>query len=458
MPMRRPTVPPQNWPERLAELIREQPEAWSSVVTAGTTGETLGVADEYLSWDRLGRRPTPEGLTPELWWAVVKFARSQNWRAIPLRDTDGAAFGYCLPDPVLRRLHLVDQSLAGRVSSAEPDVLTDPATRDRYLFSSLVEEAIASSQIEGAATTREHAKEMIRRGRRPRDRSERMILNNYHALARIRELRSEPLSPELVIDLHARMTEGTLDGDPEPPHLRTAGDGVAVYDEATGELLHRPPPPEELAGRVQAMCDFANASDEAEFVHPVVRAILLYFWLAYDHPFVDGNGRTARALFYWSMLRSGYWLGEFVSISRVIRMAPVQYARSFLDVETDAGDVTYFLDAQLRVLERAMAELNAYLERKTRETTRTRRLLRSPSVRGRLNHRQIALLGHALRHPGADYTVQSHASSHGVTLQTSRTDLTGLEGSGLLERTKIGRAFHFVPATDLRTRLGALDS
>lgn len=40
--------------------------------------------------------------------------------------------------------------------------------------------------------------------------------------------------------------------------------------------------------------------------------------IAYMHPFVDGNGRTARALFYWYMLKSGYWLTEYLSISRVI--------------------------------------------------------------------------------------------------------------------------------------------
>ena len=60
----------------------------------------------------------------------------------------------------------------------------------------------------------------------------------------------------------------------------------------------------------------------AVFIHPVMRAITLHFWLAYDHPFCDGNGRTARALFYWSMLKQGYWLFEFISISSVINQAP----------------------------------------------------------------------------------------------------------------------------------------
>ena len=60
------------------------------------------------------------------------------------------------------------------------------------------------------------------------------------------------------------------------------------------------------------------------FIHPMIRSIILHFWLAYDHPFVDGNGRTARALFYWSMLRHGYWLFEFISISQIILKGPDQ--------------------------------------------------------------------------------------------------------------------------------------
>ena len=46
-----------------------------------------------------------------------------------------------------------------------------------------------------------------------------------------------------------------------------------------------------------------------------MRAILLHFWLAYDDPFLDGNGRTARILFFWLLRKHGYWLAEYLSIS-----------------------------------------------------------------------------------------------------------------------------------------------
>ena len=82
-----------------------------------------------------------------------------------------------------------------------------------------------------------------------------------------------------------------------------------------------------------AMCAFANGETPGYFIHPAVRAIILHFWLAYDHPFEDGNGRTARALFYWVMAAQGYRLTEYLSISRLLYTARSKYRRSFLLTE-----------------------------------------------------------------------------------------------------------------------------
>jgi Fic family protein len=199
-----------------------------------------------------------------------------------------------------------------------------------------------------------------------------------------------------------------------------------------------------------AMCDFANGNTPAFFIHPVVRAIVLHFWLAYDHPFVDGNGRCARALFYWSMLRQDYWLCEFLSIATAIKKAAVKYGIAFLHTETDDNDLTYFLLYHLDVLRKALEDLKAYIARKTQETTRVERLIRATPG---FNHRQLALLSHALRHPDARYTVLSHQTSHNITNQTARSDLYRLSRQGLLEKRKYGRTFYFFPAAELADKL-----
>ncbi len=186
------------------------------------------------------------------------------------------------------------------------------------------------------------------------------------------------------------------------------------------------------------------------FIHPVIRAMVLHFWLAYDHPFVDGNGRTARALFYWSMLRSGYWLFEFVSISNIILRGPAKYERAFLETETDDNDLTYFLLYHARVLERAVEEMYAYSRRKMHEVRSI-----SDGLRGMdgLNSRQRSLIIDAVKCPGESITVDSHRRMSGVVTQTARADLMDLVARGLMRMEKVGRAFEFRPVPDLEERL-----
>ena len=234
--------------------------------------------------------------------------------------------------------------------------------------------------------------------------------------------------------------------------LRPPGLEVVV-DDAYGTVFHVPPAASELAQRLEQLCRFANGETPAVFIHPVVRAITLHFWLAYDHPFRDGNGRTARALFYWSMLQQGYWLFEFISISSVITKARGQYERSFLYCETDDNDLTYFLLAQLTVIQQAISNLYAYLERKASELAALQRRLEGMDAPAGFNGRQLALLRHALRHPGFRYTVGSHQRSHGVSNQTARSDLQRLASHGLLIPAKDGKRDIFQVPADLASRL-----
>ncbi len=402
---------------------------------------------KYLHWEELLRRQPPGDLTHEEWWLAEKLRRGRGMRALPLRDKGAREFGFCMVDPIPERLHAIDQGAGGRIQM--PNEIANPDTKDRYYVSSLIEEAITSSQIEGATTTRRVAQEMLRTGRAPRDNSERMIANNFRTMQRIGELKNEALTVDLVLELHRIVTDETLDDPSAAGRLRRADEVVAVVGNY-GEVYHEPPPAEELSERMDAMCRFANAETPDGFVHPALRSIILHFWLAYDHPFVDGNGRTARALFYWSMLRQGYWLFEFVSISRAILASSTQYGRAFLLTEVDDNDLTYFVLYHLKVIQRAIDELHAYVERKASEVRSAEALIRTTAT---LNHRQRALLGHALRHPGFRYTFASHKNSHDVVYQTARTDLLQLAELRLLIRERIGRRITFKVPADLDERL-----
>jgi Fic family protein len=276
-----------------------------------------------------------------------------------------------------------------------------------------------------------------------------MILNNYLAMSRIRELTDRPLDEGLVLGLHRVLTEDAIDNPSAIGRFRRPDEAVAVSDDY-GEVFHEPPPAEQLAGRFAALCDFANGKTPSKFVHPVIRAIILHFWLAYDHPFVDGNGRCARALFYWAMLRQGAWMCEFISISQLIRKAPARYGRAFLYTETDDNDLTYFILYHLDVIRKAFAELQDYIVRKAAALRETEKLVRASAA---FNHRQLALLSHALRHADQQYTIRSHMTSHNVVYQTARTDLLDLARRGLLVQRKPGRALYFTPAQELEEKL-----
>ena len=431
-----------------------------AVLTSDRIGQVMAHANplpngKYLHWDELRRRPLPEALTHEEWWAAVSLSRTSLFQPLPLLDKQGRPFVFATPSPVAIDLHHIDRDAAGHIRTAAGAPLHEDS--QRYLMSSLIEEAITSSQLEGASTTRKVAAAMLRSGRRPRDPSERMIFNNYRAMEHLRAMRKVTLTPMHVLELHRMLTEDTL-ADPADAGRYRCDDAVQVVDIRDGTPLDVPPAHAELPERMQRLCDFANADESAQpFVHPVLRAILLHFMIGYDHPFADGNGRTARALFYWSMARSGYWLMEYTSISHILRKAPARYMRAYLHTETDKNDTTYFLLHQLQTVREAIAALHAYVGRKTREQKETERLLAaSPSLRGHFNHRQVALLNHALRNAGEAYRVDAHQRSHGVVYQTARHDLLELESQGLLEKTKQGNAFLFYAPADLYERLTQL--
>ncbi len=442
---------PQRAPAVELAFDKLTPDRMEAMLRHGTPLPT----GKYLHWAELQRRKAPGDLTHEEWWAAITLARSALLEPLPLLDKQGKPFEFGTPGPVALDLHHIDRDAAGHIRATAGAPLQ--AESQRFLISSLIEEAITSSQLEGAATTRKVAADMLRSGRKPRDHSEQMIFNNYRAMEHLRSLRDETLTPDRVLELHRVITEATLENPQDAGRFRS-NDEVQVVDARDNTVLHIPPSFKELPERMQRLCDFANADEGSlPFVHPVLRAILLHFMMGYDHPFADGNGRTARALFYWAMARSGYWLMEYTSISHILRKAPAQYVRAYLYTETDRNDTTYFLLHQLRTIRKAISALHEYVHRKTREQQETERMLASsPALRGRFNHRQQALLNHALRNAGSAYRVDSHQRSHGVVNQTARSDLLGLEDLGLLEKTRQGNAYVFYAPADLGERLSSM--
>ena len=458
--MRQPDEPPP-----LQNLIRGRDADQMLRLVASGVGKLP--RNRYLHWSQLKHRSPPQGLGVEIaaedWWLATKLARASASQTLPLLNARGKPFVFTDSGYLYRMLQEVDRRAGASV--ALPQNAERPDSRDPHLKSSLLEEAITSSQLEGASTTRLVAKDLLRTGRKPQDTSERMILNNHRAMAFVRELAEADMSMATLLDLQRILTEGTLADVTAAGRLRRPTEDVAVVDERDGSITYRPPDAARLPERLERLFAFANEAPmrprsagsapsvtDGPFLHPVLKAILLHFMIGYEHPFVDGNGRTARALFYWAMARAGYRLAEHLSISTIIRKAPAQYVRAYLFSEQDDNDATYFLDYNLRVILRAIDALHSYLARKANEQRDMERLLDRAAHGHTLNHRQVAAIRSLSRRPERRYTIAEHQRTNQVTYQTARTDLLKLAELGLLrmKRTRQqGRAFHFTLAADV---------
>ncbi|MBX3368076.1 MAG: Fic family protein [Phycisphaeraceae bacterium] len=414
------------------------------------------IAERYDAWRKLRYVARENGLNPEATWSALKFIRLMKWRPFDglLRHEGGQAFGLSEGSHLLEPLHRIDRATGGGGPAAlSPDggVLGDETLRTRFRIRTLIDEAAESSIIEGAAKTHKDAVDLLRSGRSPKDKGERMIINNYLAMQQLKGCLEKELSVSLLKDMQRTLTEGTLDDPSDAGRFRRADENVRVVDERDGSTIFVPPPAEQIDARLKRLCMFANHRHEGkDFLHPVVKACILHFMLGYEHPFVDGNGRTARALFYWFALKHGYGIFEYLTISEIIRKGYARYPQAYIDTETDDGDLTYFVLYHLDVIEQALDRLAVHLKTEEHRIESSRQFL---ILARDLNLRQRLLLEHSLRHPHTQYTVKSHMNSNGISVNTARSDLEDLVRRRLMVTSKRVREVIYLVVPDLSQRL-----
>lgn len=386
------------------------------------------VNENYLYWDKVKYLKVPKEVTPEEVWAIAKIRRSNT----PYRVSFGKyEFTWFLNTKIQELLHLFDLNIGGNLESQG---IIPRDEKNRYLISSIMEEAIASSQIEGAITTRKQAKDMLRKNSTPRNKSEQMILNNFITIQKIIEWKNENLTIEKLLEIHRLVSSKTLDNPSDEGTFRVDNE-VKVIDVIDGEIVHYPPDHIEIALLIQQLITYFNAPATGAFVHPIIKASVIHFMIGFIHPFVDGNGRTARALFYWFLLKNGYWLTEYMSISRMILKSKTQYAKAFLYTETDQNDLTYFILYQLKTMKLAFDSLKEYINRKIEEKRQVNDFLRISQI----NERQALILKWIYEEPSLVLTVKELQTRLLISNQTARTDLQGLYELGYLEQLSINR-------------------
>jgi Fic family protein len=388
---------------------------------------------EYLHWDQLRYKATPKKISPEYIWVVLKLLRGNQYTFFTFGPWN---FHYALLDDFQKKLHKLDMGTAGRLGSNIESVGNG---RERYIISSLMEEAIASSQLEGAATTRTVAKKMLRLKKKPSSYSERMIVNGYQTLQKILTIKEKTITPEIILELHKSITQNTLKDKKYEGMFRDNNEVVVGDPLELEKVYYTPPDYKQIPLLIKEFCAFAN-DDEHEFIHPIIKGIILHFLIAYIHPFEDGNGRTARTLFYWYVLSRGYWLFEFMAISRILIRSRVKYGLSYLYTETDENDLTYFIEYNLASIEEALKDMNTYIARKQKEQSEALKLIKS--LRN-INLRQAEILKEFIKDSEKGFAVNEIMTTYGVAYDTARNDLLHLTQLGYLEKIKIQKKFIF---------------
>lgn len=409
---------------------------------------------EYVYWDKFKHYTSPTDFSIEEAWAFLKFSRLSNRESTPIRDIKEKFFGFTQTKAAYQRLSYIDSNTSGFLKSS----LEKPseAQKNQLILSGISEEAIASSQIEGANTSRKVAKEMILSQRKPRSRDEQMIINNFQVMQRLMDWKDLNLSREMLLEIQQNITMGTLEDEKDAGRFRKDEDNIQVVDKLTGRVAYTPPSEKIFLRELDRLIKFANTDEpEEEFLHPVVKASILHFWIAYLHPFVDGNGRTARAIFYWFLLRKNYWLFQYLSVSRVIKMSRVQYDEAFLKAEFDDNDLTYFLVYKLKAIEKAIEDFTTHYQKKLEEFSRNEVL--SKQLRD-LNERQVALLYSLAKKPNEQIDIQTHKTKNQIAYQTARSDLIKLTNRGLLTQLTDNKKYIYIPNSSAIKKLLAVSS
>ena len=143
-----------------------------------------------------------------------------------------------------------------------------------------------------------------------RDRDIQEILNYREVLKFINLKKDEPITEKSLLEIHKLTTKKILKADEAGKYRYTQ---VRVTNSRTGETSYLPPPPSQIADLVRSFLLWLNQLGSEE-THPIIKAAITHYIITAIHPFVDGNGRAARALSMLVLFKDDYDIKKFFSL------------------------------------------------------------------------------------------------------------------------------------------------
>jgi len=358
----------------------------------------------------------------EVWKEVQEFRKESGIR-LPLQDQQGEDLFVVLTEE-LKELIVGIDDIANKnlFENARLEI------KEEIMQKALLDEAYESSVIEGAHTTKKQTKKMIEENLEPKDKSEKMVLNNYYALKYVMENKNEPITEKTILDVYRIVTKETLDEEDKSEKYRI--DQNEVLNQLN-EVIYTPP----IAENVQPMMDdlIRFLYHEDENIHPILKALIFHYYFVYIHPFHDGNGRTARAITYMYLLQNDYTFFKYFSISSMIVDSRGSYYKSIKDSEDSESDATYFILVYSKIIMESIKKVTGDFLRQYQKDI----VLDQIKTRGlSLNKRQEKAINFMLKY-SKSIDINTYINKiNNVSQETGRKDLNDLVEYNLIEKAK----------------------
>ncbi len=374
----------------------------------------------YLTLDEIKHRVKQQGTAESEWINLKKeIVTSRKTGSITLFfKSIEPKFWFYPADVILKKIDEIE-----RIGKDLYEQINKQATfKTEFLLDSAIEEAITSAIYEGAHSTRAQAEQLIASGERPKNKDEWMLMNNFRAMKWVKDNQSSSLTKNVILQLHKIVTENTLEGDDINFQGKFRNDKVFVG----------PHEGIEHSKVEQAIDDMISIStNNPRYFHPLLKGILIHYFISYVHPFFDGNGRTARALFYFKSIKNQLNYVELLSVSAYLRTHGKQYEKSFEKVKDNEFDLTYFLDFCLDSISSALKEV----------ARKVNYLLRMTDLKERFNlsQTQVGLMQRMALHKFRTIDIEAYAQKISKSREFARQELKSLLELNLVSEIKVSK-------------------
>ncbi len=306
---------------------------------------------------------------------------------------------YSINNSILRNIGIVDASK--EIIENAPLI---PAWEAKFRKEAMERTVHHGTHLEGNRLSEEEVKDILD-GREvlARERDIQEILNYRNVLKFIDNIQSQIgqgkpyfLTLETISEIHRITTDKLL---PDEAIGKFRARQVVIKNTQTGHISYTPPPAAEVPYLVEDLVGWIN-SEEAKDTHPVIKAGIIHYEVSRIHPFVDGNGRTARALATLIMFLDGYDIRRFFSLEEYFDENPMDYYLTLqavsnqLVLDTHERDLTPWLDYFVHGV---AIELNRVKEKVKRISTDARVKDRL-GMQIELNERQMIIMEYLHRH------------------------------------------------------------